>query len=104
MKPTIQTKMAFNDNFNIGGNIKVVHPSKQKVANPQAMKNNPTREASISKYKILVFWYIKKELVSSMSREPNSLLKLAEKDININNIELFNEKAIIWINSLKDGF
>ena len=55
MKPTIQTKMAFNDNFNIGGNIKVVHPSKQKVANPQAMKNNPTREASISKYKILVF-------------------------------------------------
>ena len=39
-----------------------------------------------------------------MSREPNSLLKLAEKDININNIELFNEKAIIWINSLKDGF
>ena len=54
-----------------------------------------------------------------MSREPNSLLKLAEYDLSLwattirynsnfktnrNNIELFNEKAIIWINSLKDGF
>jgi len=31
LKPTIQTKMAFNDNFNIGGNIKYVHPSKQEA-------------------------------------------------------------------------
>jgi len=34
-----------------------------------------------------------------MGREPNSLLKLAGYDL----FEEYNEKAIIWIDSLKDG-